>query len=260
VQLESSLLALDLETGRPLWRRFLARGVELVRDTGRLSSGDTQRAPGQPLLALEGLVFCGTHLGAAALVDPTDGRLVWTLLSRRRDPERLAWTGWTPEPPVPPGTTAGSTLLWAPVDSDMLYGLEARASPQSPSRSPLVFPPRAAGEALALLGGDAAEALVLARAGVRRTLSAWDAQTGGRRDALYLAPDESFSGAGLVSPQRALFASDRGVYLFDRTRELYLLDYEPLQGPPKGGGDVYARGERVYVVGREGFWVLGVEP
>jgi hypothetical protein len=252
VQIESSLLALDLETGRPLWRRFLARGVELVRDTGRLSTGDALRAPGQALVAIGGLVFCGTHLGAGSLVDPLDGRLVWTLLSRRRDPQRPGWTGWTPEP-------AGRTLLWAPADSDQLYWLDARASLPGPSRAPFLHPPRAAGEAVALLGGDAAEALVLARAGMRRTLSSWAAESGGRRDALYLAPDETFAGAGALSPERALFASDRGVYLFDRTRELYLLDYEPLQGPAQGGGDVYARGDRVLVVGREGLWILAVE-
>jgi hypothetical protein len=190
---------------------------------------------------------------------------VWSLLSRRREPRATGWTGWTPEVPE----TAGATLLWAPADSDRLYWLTARAgpaspgsptSPGSPSRSAFLHPPRAIGEAVGLLGGDAEEALVLSRAGVRRTLCAWNATSGGRRDALYLAPDEAFAGRGAVAPERVVFASDRGVYLFDRTRELSLLDYEPLPGPATGGGDVHARGERVYVVGRQPRWVHAGEP
>ena len=251
--LQSWLLALDLETGRPLWKRYLARGIELSRDLGRMSFGDVQRTAGQPLLLSGETVFCGTHLGAAALVDHADGRLLWSVLSRRRDAARTTWTGSAPAP-------GSDALLWAPADSDHLYWLAPGAAPAgSPSRAPFLHPPRALGEAEALIGGGADEALVLSRAGLKRTLSAWDASSGGRKDALYLAPEEAFAGAGAAAPGRVLFATDRGVYLFDRTRELALLDFEPLRGGWGGGGDVIARGDRIYVVGREALWILGVE-
>ena len=46
-------------------------------------------------------------------------------------------------------------------------------------------------------------------------------------------------------------------YLFDRDRDLLLLETQPL--PTKGdrrGGGVYARGEWVYVVGTDTVWQL----
>ena len=69
--------------------------------------------------------------------------------------------------------------------------------------------------------------------------------------ALYLGPEEHFTGTGLVSATRALVASDHGLYLFDRTRELYLLDYQALApiGDEPVGGDLFAHAERVFVLG-----------
>ena len=53
----------------------------------------------------------------------------------------------------------------------------------------------------------------------------------------------------------ALVSTDRGLYLFDRARDLLLLDFCPL--PAEGGsrgGAVYARGDTIVVVGENGLW------
>jgi hypothetical protein len=264
---QSWILSLDLATGLPLWSRFTARGVELSRDQGRMVRGAPQATAGQPLVALGTTVFAGTHLGAGVLVDAADGRVRWSLKNRRRDSRSTTWTGWAP--PVDINTQEPSGLLWAPADSDHIYWLADALVPAG--RGPLRRLPRAIGEAEALLGGDLGEALVLSRAGARRTLSAWNAESGGRTDALYLSPQEDFSGSGLASRQRAVFATERGIYLFDRTRELSLLDYEPLAevaGPialgargaaAQAGGNVVGHGTRVFVVGREALWTFATE-
>jgi hypothetical protein len=100
--------------------------------------------------------------------------------------------------------------------------------------------------------------------GAGRAAAAWDAVSGGLALAPALGPKERFAGEGLVSPTRALFASDRGLYLLDRTRDLYLLDYAPLvpplQGLPPAGGTVRARGEWICVLGTATLWVFGPRP
>jgi len=268
---QSWILSIDLVTGLPLWSRFTARGVELSRDQGRMYQGVQQATAGQPLVSLGTTIFAGTHLGAGVLVDAADGRVRWSIKNRRRDPRSGGWTGWTPV--VDRGAEARSGLLWAPADSDHLYWLADARVPAG--RGPLRRLPRAIGEAEALLGGGLREALVLSRAGARRTLSAWNAESGGRIDALYLSPQEHFSGSGLVSPQRAIFATERGIYLFDRTRELSLSDYEPLaevaglEGPRRqaftrggaapAGGSVFGHSNRVFVLGREALWAFAAE-
>ncbi|NUP97691.1 MAG: hypothetical protein HUU28_16145, partial [Planctomycetaceae bacterium] len=75
-----------------------------------------------------------------------------------------------------------------------------------------------------------------------------------------LGPAEKFSGEGLTSPTRALFASNRGLYVLDRTKDLYLVDYAPLAAPADGvattGGSVHARGDTVCVLGVNALWVF----
>jgi hypothetical protein len=248
------LVALELKTGRPLWKRFLAKGSELAQDRGRFftpqrSARDS--TAGQTLVALDGEVFAGTHLGAGALLSAADGRFLWTLKNRRRAAERRSWPGWS----IAPGP---SSLLWAPADGDHLYWLRAPDDSAQSLQAASLFErlPRSIGEAEAVLGGDRDSVLVLSRSGPRRTLSRWGAESGERRDALELAPEERFSGPGLVSAERALFATDRGLYLFDRARDLLLLDYQPLaQLVPRGGG-VFARGDRVVVLGGRNLWLF----
>ena len=65
-------------------------------------------------------------------------------------------------------------------------------------------------------------------------------------DSFYLAPRESFGSGVLAGDRRALFATDRELYLVDRERELYLLDSAPLPaGTRAAHATLIGRGERL---------------
>ena len=260
-QVKSYLLAFDRRDGRLAWKRELAAGADRVA-TQRFALS-SKRVAGEPLLALEldgePLVFAGTHLGLGVLVDALAGEPLWSFKNRRRDARDPGWGGERPlngtgaeDPPL---------VLWAPMDSDRLYTLVPRAlaAPTSGAPPVLARAPEPLGEAQTLLGGDAREHLVLGRAGGERSVSALRAGLD-RVDALDLGQDERFVGTGLVSAERAWVSTSRGLYLLDRTRELYLLDREPL--PPAGGesqgGDVLARGTHVFVLGASALWSFRV--
>ena len=71
---------------------------------------------------------------------------------------------------------------------------------------------------------------------------------------------ERFAGAALTSPERVLLSSDQAVYLFDRARGDLLLSAIDLEDLGAGrGGSVVARGDRVFVVGRDTLWILAAE-
>ena len=112
---------------------------------------------------------------------------------------------------------------------------------------------------LDLAGGVGDELLFLGRDGRHRALRA--ARPGeDARSALYLGRGERFAGAALTSPERVLLSSDQAVYLFDRTRGDLLLSAIDLEDLGAGrGGSVLARGDRVFVVGRDTLWVLAAE-
>jgi hypothetical protein len=213
----------------------------------------------QPLLTfeLEGepLLFAGTHLGLGALVDVLTGEPLFGLKNRRRAEHDPGWSG--ERPVLGTGRDGTPALLWAPMDSDRLYALRPCVLPGSGDEdgAALLAPPAALQDARTLLGGDREELLVLGNTGRERTVSARRAGRD-RIDALDLGEDERFRGSGLVSPERVWISTDRGLYLFDRTRELYLLDSAAL--PPAGevpaGGDVHGRGANVLVVGQTALW------
>ena len=262
-QVRSHLLAFDRRDGALVWKRQLAAGADRVV-TPRF--GQTiKRLAGQPLLALElegegeALVFAGTHLGLGGLVDSLAGEPLWSFKNRRRDPRAPGWSGARPFLGAGPDGT--DVVLWTPADSDRLYCLVPRAlaGARAAPEDVLASPPEPLAEAQALLGGDAEEQLVLGRTGRTRAVSARRAGRD-RIDALELGQDERFTGAGAVSGERAWIASNRGLFLLDRTRELYRLDHEalPSSGYAGGGGDVHARGERVLVLGSGTLWSFRV--
>jgi hypothetical protein len=149
--------------------------------------------------------------------------------------------------------------VWAPADSDRLYWL--RAAPDLDGRGVMLHPSRAVGDADVLLGGDAGRALVLRDSGSQRQLSAWDAATGAVTCAPELAPGERFTGDGLCSDQRALFASDHSLYLLDRARDAYLLDAADIDRSAFArfslpGGSLWARGDSVCVLGLTTLWIF----
>ncbi len=249
-------LALDVATGAVRWKRFLATGADAHTDPSllaRLRAARQRVGCAQPLGVAGTRVLVGTELGVAALLDVCDGRPLWSVRSQRREFSDRGWT--TASPPVASTT---SVWHWAPSDSRFLYRL--RNGADLDGRGVFEGPPTPIGEMIELVGAGASEILALARAGDRRTLSRLDTHSGRRDDAVPLGRDEVFTGAGLASPSRVLFASTRALYLVDRERGLYVLQRVPLEsehGP--SGGSVFARGDRVFVVNPRSLTVLRAE-
>jgi len=261
------LFAFRKGDGTLLWKRLLAKGADVHPDggRGRAAASGLYGGASQEILAVtsgqEARLFCGTNLGAGALVDALDGAPLWTLKNRRRDARARGWSG------SPALLGSRGSILWPPADSDRLYSLidgpltmDGRASARDIAalfRAPI----RPLGEAVALLGGDVEECLVLGRARSSRTVSSRRPGLD-RIDGLYLAPEETFAGEGLLGEARILFSTNRGLYLFDRERELYLLDYQriPHFGGGPAGGDVYARDRTVLILGPDVLWAFRIAP
>lgn len=250
---EAWLAAFRRQDGALVWLRFLARGADRIA-TGRMADV-SRRIAAQPLFAREDLdeatAFVGTHLGLGVFLDALDGELTWSFKNRRRAEREAGWNGDRPL-----ATHDGEALLWQPMDSDRLYVLRrAPVASDEPDGGLLLRPPVPLAEARLLHGGEVDEQLVSGASGRERTLSVRRAGRD-RVDALDLGPEEEFRGVGRLSPARAWVATDRELLLFDRTRELYLLEAEPLPalGNLPAGGDVHARDDLVLVVGAGGVW------
>ncbi|MEQ1893148.1 MAG: hypothetical protein ABL998_11430, partial [Planctomycetota bacterium] len=249
---EAWLLALERNDGTLAWMRPLARGADRV-STGRLAMV-RKRVAAQPLFAFErdgeARVFVGTHLGLGVLVDAFDGELLWSFKNRRRPEHEPGWGG--ERPLLADGDTPA--LLWAPMDSDRLYALGTGRIADA-AGTLLLRPPAPLAEAQALLGGTLDEHIVTGSRGKERTVSMRRSGRD-RLDALDLGQDELFRGQGLVGGGRVFVATSSELLLFDRERELYLLDSEPLAvlGSAPLGGDILARGDEVLVVGAGALW------
>ena len=261
-EVRSWLLALDLATGTPLWKRLLAKGSDLVGTSGRFSQGTLPIGAAQALVAVAGNIFVGTHLGVGALVDGTDGRLLWSYKNRRRNNSEPGWGGARPIVLPPSMASDGrQSLLWGPADSDFLYTL--RAGPlQADSfqiRGPALAPPSSIGESTDLIGANGDRILTYSRAGASRTLAELRPNSGQRIDSVYLRQNEAFVGRALSSPTRVVASTNRGLFLFDRGADLKLLDFVPLPtrpSDPYAGGAVYAVGQRIVILGPGTLWVL----
>jgi len=260
------LIAVELATGRVEWSRMLALGSDVRSGESVRQSAATFGLPALPLARVDGRLFAGTQLGVGSLLDAADGRLAWSFKNRRRAPGARGWdAGRRPFLAAPCSDTpqdGAPALVWAPADSDFLYWM--RTEPDSGSTRLLARPPEPIGGARELLGGSLCEAVVAGRAGARRALETWSPDTGERRTALLLRREEVFRRGGLASETRVLVSTDRGLYLLDRERDLYLLQQLPLVSlrPRRGsglrasGGSVHAAGDRVLVVGRGDLWLF----
>jgi hypothetical protein len=255
-QVRAWLLGFDRRDGSLAWARWLANGADRI--PVQRFAPTTKRVAGQPLLALPGAgggrVFVGTHLGLGVLFDALPGEPSWSFKNRRRAERDPGWSGDRPLFSANDGEAA--VILWGPMDSDRLYTVRPLAlrAERSEGEAVLERPPTMLFQSKALLGGDAEEHVVLGD-GPEPRLSA--RRPGNDRvESLELGREERFRGLGLVSPQRAWASTDRALYLFDRTRELYLLEREGLApaGAEPGGGDLQARGAHVLVVGASALW------
>lgn len=262
------LLALDAESGRPRWKRFLGRGTDAVRDL-RASFGRSSliRTPGAALQATDRSVFVVTNLGAAFLLDVADGRLRWSFRNRRRRSEEPGWAGGSrPRRLDHEGDCQQNefpVLLMASADSDELYALSSALdfAPRGASAPNMVaFAPLQIGEGESLLGGRPDQVLILGRAGARRTLSAHDLENGARFDSIYFGREERYMRGALLNSSHVLLAAEGGFYLFDRNRELYLESFQPLAMESDFvAGGLWARGKTLYLLAQGALYRFEME-
>ncbi len=240
-------LALDLETGRPLWKRLIAIGAS---GRGRLRGPRGFARPAQPLAVRNGRAFAGTAIGAGAVLDLCDGRVFATWKFRRAPEAASAWSACAP-------LVGDAAVAWAPPESDRLYFL--RAQEPFATDAPFALPPREIGADLVPLAADFDRAIFLARSGSRTTLARVAPATNARAESMALPAAERFAPCGAVIFARAVLASDRAAYLFDVERDVRLLDAVALPGRDQAAdGDVAVRGDGVYVAGERSLWILRV--
>ncbi|MCC6407894.1 MAG: PQQ-like beta-propeller repeat protein [Planctomycetes bacterium] len=236
-------VALDLATGRPLWQRRLAVGVIGPReDVDRFGTRVfTDLAPAA-LVARDGRLFASPHTGVGVLFDAADGRLQWSFQSRRRRVEQPGWLGTSP-------IDAGDgSWIWTPSDSDRGYCV--RAAPDdtvgSTRGSLLAGPPFEIGSLRTILAAVGPRVLAIAAEPDGERLVDVDLASGARSDSFALAQDEHFGNQARVTATRVLVCTDRGLALFDRERELFLLDRIDLgatvTGLVRGGDGIVALG------------------
>ncbi|RMH04657.1 MAG: hypothetical protein D6702_02670 [Planctomycetota bacterium] len=123
--LDLSLLALDLHTGRELWRTFLVSGG---RETNLFGNVVRELAAQPPAADAERVIVC-SNLGAICAVDAATGEALWTRLYRRT---------WVSAPQTGeiarraetfangPPACDGEVFVCAPTDADSAWALRAR--------------------------------------------------------------------------------------------------------------------------------------
>ncbi len=239
-------LALDLESGRPRWKRLLAVGAS---GKGRLQGARGFAHPAQPLALLGGQALVGTGIGVGARVDLCDGRVVaaWKF---RRAPEGSG--RWSLGPPL-----VGTGITWAPPDSDRMYFLRRDVGGIDGVPGPLGV--REIGDDVAPIAACGGDLILLSRADGRTTVARLAPASGGRVDSVELPTGERFAPCGLACESRVVVAGDRAAYLFDLERDVGLLDLAPLPGREEGPeGAIAARGDRIYIAGERRLWILKV--
>ena len=249
-------LALDVQTGLPVWTRFLGKGSDVQRDFGnRFVGGNRPAAPAQPIALSGSRAFCATGVGLGVLLDLTDGRILWTFGPERRDADLPGWV--RPHRPSFVASKGVQSVLWGPPDSQKLYWL--RAATDLNGRGLLTHLPADIGSARAVLASGDPSAILLGFSGAARSLSSLDPDTGKVTQALRLRRTEEFRGPSLASESRVFLCTDRSLYLFDRKRELLLLESYGLQATdPAGGGTVIAKDNRVVVLGANRVFIFGL--
>jgi hypothetical protein len=222
---EAWIAGFDARQGRLRFATLLAQGSLRATDARRLAGSSAMALAQPPLWAGDGTAMIDTGLGAVALIDVADGRLLYCL-RLRRSPETEAGAGWIGErslfiPGQPAtggdGSDRGQWLV-APADSDRLYRLPdgALSQPAAAGAAPLEAPWERRGER-GLLWSDGRRALLLGQSGNRATLIELELASGARRSVLQFSPGERVSTwpLALADGQRLLVASDSALYLFD---------------------------------------------
>jgi len=247
--IESALELFDWRTGALRARRTLCIGREVGPDLGRFSAAPA-RGAGSPLVAVGTRVVVATNLGVVALVDALDGRVLWCLRTQRtRADDAFGAASGTRQ------ITAAGAVHVAPADSDFLYELPLSpidaAAPNPASRAE----PLALAETLFLVGattvGGSTRLVTAVRSGPRSALALLDPATGAVVPGVFLPLGEGLCEGAHVAPDGGVVvaAGERHVYLFDGTRELFLVDEHTLDDPhaPRPRGSRPALGGSVHV-------------
>jgi len=218
---EAVALALDVSSGALVWRTQLARGSDLLDDPEArfvLAQTPSSSAPA-PVLCGSSLVFA-TGLGAFVALDLADGRPQRAVLGRRVD-GGIPWV-------AAPVATSDFSALWAPHGGDSAYEVALGPAHPALAASPFVREPRAAGEWSSIIGAHVGRPLVaVARGGRHQVELVTDGDARARRS-VQLSPGEVLLGAHALGSERLLTVSDRGLFVFDLERELYLVGHVPL--------------------------------
>lgn len=244
------LFALDMASGGLIWSRPLTQPAD-VRSRG--SAVGTVPTTGMPLALVKGVLVAGTNVGLCCAYEALDGRHLWSVRTQRRVAGETGWPG-SRRPLSAESDLSPDAVLVAPFDSVYAYALALRPQPGTPL---FLTTPQPMGALVDLSAGDAGGAwLFLGRDGRHQALRTLDPESG-LQSSLYLGAGEQFEGPALVSPERAFVSSSRGLYLFDRTRECFLLDVGEMEPLGAGlGGRIVARGDIVAVTGRDSLWVF----
>lgn len=246
------LVALDWETGDLAWSIDLARTSDLIGSQGEAVGMGTQTQQASMPLASDGAhVLVGTHAGALACVDSSDGRLEWLFRNQRRRPDESSW----------PGSRApqldGQRAWFTPADSDFLYALPAGPAPLAGPF--LQARPLARGQREVLASAGQNGLIFLGRDGRHRALLRRD-RSGIEQACLYLGAEERFRGTPAQAQGQLLLATDRSFLAF-RSSDLLLVSSTTLVdlGATIGGSVVPIPGGAV-VVGADTLWVLSSKP
>ncbi|MFN0243461.1 MAG: hypothetical protein ACKVWV_11265 [Planctomycetota bacterium] len=242
-------LCLDAATGTLRWSRLLAVGADARFDaalTARLRSPRGMPGPAQPLLHVGSSVFVATEVGAGVCLDLCDGRPRWSLRNQREPTSAHA------RMVAPVGIGAG-IVLWSPGDSRFSYLLDASSSAAADTGL-LAAPPWPSIDIVLWAGGSSRSLVAVARRGARAVPVTIDPIGGGAVESWPFASEET-PGDAHVSSSRAWIATDRALYLLDRTRDLALLDREALSAA-SGPTSLALRGARVFAAGPRGLWVF----
>jgi hypothetical protein len=246
------LVALDWQSGELVWSIDLARTSDLFGSQGEAVGLGTQtQQASMPLASAGSHVLIGTHAGALACVDASDGRLEWQFRNQRRRPDESSWPG--SRAPLLDGPRAWFT----PADSDFLYALPAGPAPlEGPF---LQARPLARGQREVLASAGPGGLVFLGRDGRHRALLRRN-RSGIEQACLYLGAEERFRGAPASTGGQLLIATDRSFMAF-RESDLLLESSLPLLdlGATIGGTVVPIPGGAV-VVGADTLWVLASQP
>ena len=219
---EAVALALDISSGALVWRTSLARGSDIYGETGKrfVAARTPSRSAPPPILCGSSLVFA-TGLGACVALDLVDGRPQRAVLGQRVE-SGLSFA-------ASPVATSDTSVLWAPHGGEAAYELALGPAHPTLTASPFVRTPRTASDWSSIIGSRGGRPLVvIARGGRHQVELAADGATQARRS-VQLSPGEVLLGAHALGSERLLTVSDRGLFVFDLERELYLVGHVPLK-------------------------------